>query len=84
MSRVGDIPVQDSTRVRDVRVATALRDGSTTARASLGAGLGICRRLSHAFAPHGAPGRDAGSAARPERDDTCVAVLAPAPSDGSP
>ncbi|MFF3844280.1 ATP-binding SpoIIE family protein phosphatase [Streptomyces sp. NPDC002328] len=117
MSRVWDVPVQDSTRVRDVRVATeeaaahagldthrtavaalvatelttnllkhagggrilinlvgsgdgpgpsvqltavdtgpgigdiamALRDGYTTAHASLGAGLGTCRRLANVF-----------------------------------
>jgi anti-sigma regulatory factor (Ser/Thr protein kinase) len=139
MSRVWDIPVQDSTRVRDVRVAAeaasahvgldahatavaalvatelatnlvkhagggrvmiepagpahpvpdaapcvqiasldhgpgitdvaaALRDGSTTARASLGAGLGTCRRVSHEFDLHSAPGRGTVAVARIGRE----------------
>ncbi|MER7515514.1 SpoIIE family protein phosphatase [Streptomyces sp. NPDC126499] len=134
MSRVWDIPVQDSTRVRDVRVAAeaacalggldahatavaalvatelatnlvkhagggrvvinlvdpvspaddalcvqitsldhgpgiadvaaALRDGATTARSSLGAGLGTCLRVSHGFDLHSRPGRGTVAVAR--------------------
>ncbi|MFJ8081818.1 SpoIIE family protein phosphatase [Streptomyces sp. NPDC096205] len=135
MSRVWDIPVQDSTRVRDVRVAAeaacaragldahstavaalvatelatnlvkhasggrivinlagpsgtraqavpgvqiasldhgpgiddvpaALRDGYTTARTSLGAGLGTCLRLSGDFDLHSRPGRGTVAVAR--------------------
>ncbi|MFK8906576.1 SpoIIE family protein phosphatase [Streptomyces sp. YS-3] len=136
MSRVWDIPVQDSTRVRDVRVAAeaacahaglaprrteaaalvatelatnllkhagggritinlvdgvdtsaapgapsvqmvsldhgpgildveaALRDGHTTSRSSLGAGLGACRRISDDFDLHSTPGRGTVAVAR--------------------
>lgn len=136
MSRVWDIPVQDSTRVRDVRVAaeaacaraglaprrtaaaalvatelatnllkhagggritisvvdgvdtsaapgeplvqmvsldhgrgipdvaTALTDGYTTSRSSLGAGLGTCRRISDDFDLHSTPGRGTVAVAR--------------------
>ncbi|MGW1986879.1 SpoIIE family protein phosphatase [Streptomyces collinus] len=135
MSRVWEIPVHDSTRVRDVRVAAreasalaaldrdrtaaaelvgtelatnllkhagggrmvlnlvdgpdadagsvqlcsldqgpgmadvgaALRDGYSTVEASLGAGLGSCRRMANAFRLHSAAGRGTVATARIDR-----------------
>ncbi|MBL1086880.1 SpoIIE family protein phosphatase [Streptomyces actinomycinicus] len=45
-------------------VATALRDGSSTAAGSLGAGLGSCLRSASAFRLHSVPGRGTVAAAR--------------------
>ncbi|MET9952469.1 SpoIIE family protein phosphatase [Streptomyces sp. NPDC006339] len=154
MSRVWDIPVQDSTRVRDVRVAAeaasarvgldphstavaalvatelatnlvkhasggriminltgppasvpdavpcvqitsvdhgpgirdvaaALKDGSTTARASLGAGLGTCLRISTDFDLHSRPGRGTVAVARIRPQRPRHAAASPA-RPGSP
>ncbi|MFE9496684.1 SpoIIE family protein phosphatase [Streptomyces collinus] len=136
MSRVWEIPVHDSTRVRDVRVAAreasalaaldrdrsaaaelvgtelatnllkhagggrmvlnlvdgpaagapsvqlcsldhgpgmadvgaALRDGYSTVEASLGAGLGSCRRIANHFRLYSAPGRGTVATARVDRE----------------
>lgn len=45
-------------------VDAALRDGYSTAEASLGAGLGSCRRIANAFDLYSAPGRGTVAAAR--------------------
>ncbi|WP_328624246.1 SpoIIE family protein phosphatase [Streptomyces sp. NBC_00353] len=45
-------------------VTVALRDGFTTAAASLGAGLGTCLRISNDFDLHSAPGRGTVAVAR--------------------
>ncbi|GAB2865385.1 SpoIIE family protein phosphatase [Streptomyces deserti] len=45
-------------------VASALRDGCSTAASSLGAGLGTCLRISNDFDLHSAPGRGTVAIAR--------------------
>ncbi|MER5446652.1 SpoIIE family protein phosphatase [Streptomyces sp. NPDC002766] len=45
-------------------VAAALRDGHTTASSSLGAGLGTCLRIAHAFDLHSRPGQGTVAVAR--------------------
>ncbi|MFE1249678.1 SpoIIE family protein phosphatase [Streptomyces sp. NPDC058735] len=152
MSRVWDVPVDDSTRVRDVRVATeeasacaglaphrtaaaalvatelatnlsrhadggrvlinlvergpdagrrmsvqivsmdhgpgipdvaaAMRDGYTTTVASLGAGLGTCKRIANDFDLHSAPGRGTVAVARVDHDPVVRGVRPPFPRVG--
>lgn len=76
MSRAGNIPVHDSTRVRDVRVAAeAAHSDGPPGRWTPPQDTGLLRRDPAVRAA--ATVRDAGSAARPLRDDTSVAVPAP-------
>ncbi|MFE6200917.1 SpoIIE family protein phosphatase [Streptomyces sp. NPDC057838] len=149
MSRVWDVPVADSTRVRDVRVAAeeasacaglpphrtataalvatelatnllrhaddghviinlvesaqdrrtavqllsldhgpgipdvaqAMRDGYSTA-ATLGAGLGTCRRIANAFDLHSAPGRGTVAVARIDHEAAVRGATPPHPRAG--
>ncbi|GHH86374.1 hypothetical protein GCM10018793_58010 [Streptomyces sulfonofaciens] len=68
-------------------VAQALRDGYSTAAASLGAGLGTCRRVSDAFDLHSVRGRGTVATARVDPEPTASGALAhrsaPEPGAGS-
>ncbi|MFF5984999.1 SpoIIE family protein phosphatase [Streptomyces olindensis] len=62
-------------------VAQAMRDGYSTA-ASLGAGLGTCRRIANAFDLHSAPGRGTVAMARIDHDPAVRGGAPPRPRVG--
>ncbi|MEU0108682.1 ATP-binding SpoIIE family protein phosphatase [Streptomyces sp. NPDC006129] len=62
-------------------VAQAMRDGYSTA-ASLGAGLGTCRRIANAFDLHSAPGRGTVAMARIDHEPAVRGASPPRPRAG--
>ncbi|GGX15162.1 hypothetical protein GCM10010383_51410 [Streptomyces lomondensis] len=64
-------------------IAAAMRDGyTTTAAASLGAGLGTCRRIANAFDLHSAPGRGTVAVARIDHEPARPGPPLPGPRTG--